>query len=156
MVMPCSWTIQQGERWFEGCHFWVVSSCAGLRHFICSGGCMDFPPDLYEELVSKARCMMSAKIDHDIKPREIELTIIFKYTRSESAQSVYIIWYRWFSSDGLTINLRWAKFILVSAHEWPLSPLICLLEVWWQVIRIYHNNLCCAWMQLHRLQKLGA
>jgi hypothetical protein len=43
MVMPCPWTVQQGERWFEGCQVWVVSSCAGLRHFICSGGCMDFP-----------------------------------------------------------------------------------------------------------------
>lgn len=36
---------------------------------------MDFPPDLYEKLVSKARCMMSAKIDHDIKPREIVLPL---------------------------------------------------------------------------------
>jgi hypothetical protein len=32
-------------------------------------------PLIYEELVSKARCMMSAKIDHDIKPREIELPL---------------------------------------------------------------------------------
>lgn len=139
---------------------WRVSCLSGfflcrIAAFYLLGWLDELPPDLYEELVSKARCRMSAKIDHDIKPRELELTIISKYTRWESSQIVYIIWYRRSSSDGLTINLRWAKLILVSAHEWPLSPLICLLEVWWQIIRIYINNLCCAWMQLHRLPELA-
>ena len=34
-----------------------------------------------DEQVNKVRRRMSPKIGHDIKPRELESTIIFKYTR---------------------------------------------------------------------------